>query len=87
MIHVQCQSCGAWELTDNHEHPDAAVRCTSPEDEPAGSVEGSCCTEGHTHEEHLEHTGSGNGADCRPITITIVGMPGGGVTAALDGTN
>jgi hypothetical protein len=86
MIHVQCNECGAWEVTDNHADPDSAVRCASAENEPSGSVEGSCCTDGHTHEEHAEHARTTGTSHCRPVTITIVGMPGGGVQAALDGS-
>jgi hypothetical protein len=78
-VHVQCNNCGAWAMTDNHRDPDGAVRCTSAEGDPPGSVEGSCCTAGRTHEEHAEFVRSGDeyGAQCRPVTITIMPGPSG----------
>jgi hypothetical protein len=76
MIHVQCKSCGAFAITNNHADPDSAVVCTSPEDEPAGSVSGSCCSEGHSHEEHAEYARTTGVATCRPIVITIMPGPG-----------
>jgi hypothetical protein len=72
-VHVQCNSCGAWAITENHALPDAAVRCTSPADDPPGSPEGCCSTLGHTHEEHVAHVAATRDATSRPVTITIMG--------------
>jgi hypothetical protein len=55
---------------------DDAVRCTTPEGTPEGSVEGCCSTAGHTHEEHVEHVRRSGDASNRPVTITVV--PGSG---------
>jgi hypothetical protein len=73
-VHVQCDNCGAWTITEE-QIPDVAIRCTTGHGEPEGSVEGSCCTDGHTHEEHIAHVTSGHqsGSTCRPVTITIMG--------------
>jgi hypothetical protein len=76
MIHAQCDTCGAFAITDNHADPDSEVRCRSGADDPAGSVDGSCCTAGHTHEEHAEHARTTHDASCRTITITIMPGPG-----------
>jgi hypothetical protein len=86
-VHVQCNSCGAWAITDQ-DPPDGAVRCVSAAGSPPGSVEGSCCSAGHTHQEHAQYARERHedGSLCRPVTITIMGTehgtPGGGVTLA-----
>ena len=79
-VHVQCPSCGAWGITDNHAFPDHAVTCVSPAGSPEGSVEGSCCTAGRTHSEHLEWAELNQDSACRPVIITVMGAapPGGG---------
>lgn len=90
-VHVQCNNCGAWAITENHADPDSAVQCVSEAGDPPGSQAGTCCTAGHTHEEHADYARQRNddGSLCRPVTITIMGSdhgrPGGGV--ALKGTS
>lgn len=76
-VHVQCNNCGAWGLTDNHGDPDSAVRCVTDAGDPPGSVDGSCCTACHTHDEHAQYAREqhDDGSLCRTVTITI--MPGG----------
>jgi hypothetical protein len=81
IIHVQCDHCGSWNITDNHADPDSAVRCVSEAENPPGSVAGSCCTAGHTHEDHAEHVRQTHDATCRTVTITI--MPGPGAVQML----
>jgi hypothetical protein len=85
-VHVQCQSCGSWAITDE-DPPDGAVHCTSPEGTPEGSLEGSCCTKGHTHEEHAAYARErhDDGSACRPVTITIMGTGLGGTPVSLGG--
>jgi hypothetical protein len=80
-VHVQCNNCGSWEITDNHANPDAAVRCRTPAGDPPGSPDGSCCTVHASHEEHAEHAASTGDAGCRPVTITIMS---GGVAGMAD---
>lgn len=77
-VHAQCNSCGAWSIT-GQDPPDGAVKCTSEAGNPPGSVEGSCCTRGHTHEEHGTYAAErhDDGSACRPITITIMGTDHG----------
>lgn len=36
MLHVQCNTCGKWALTENGDRPDDAVECK-------------CCPEEHSH--------------------------------------
>lgn len=84
MIHVQCNNCGAWALTDNHAAPDSAVQCHSAEGDPPGSQAGTCCTAGRSHDEHAEYARDTGDSNCRPVTITIMGAghpagPGMGV--------
>jgi hypothetical protein len=83
-VHAQCQSCGSWVITEV-DPPDSEVQCTSPAGTPKGSKEGSCCTAGHTHEEHGRYAAErhDDGSACRPITITIMGPPQGGFTGHL----
>jgi hypothetical protein len=70
---VSCNHCHAVGVTDDYSFPDAAVTCASPADDPPGSVEGSCSTAGHTHEEHLAHVRATGDASNRPLTITVTG--------------
>jgi hypothetical protein len=77
-VHVQCDNCGAWGITDNHAYPDHIVQCVSEEGDPPGSVAGTCCTAGRTHDEHNEWAELNQDSACRPVTITIMGNPGGG---------
>jgi hypothetical protein len=76
-VHVQCNSCGAWGITDNHAFPDGAARCTSAEGEPEGSPEGSCCAEHEHLDHHLEQAELTGDSRCRPVTITIMGTAHG----------
>jgi hypothetical protein len=77
-VHVQCNNCGAWGITDNHVFPDGAVLCTSEEGDPEGSPAGSCCAEHESLEHHLEQSELTGDSRCRPVTITVMGGPGGG---------
>ena len=77
---VTCNYCGAVSATDNHADPDSAVRCVTEEGDPAGSVTGSCCTAGHSHEEHADHVRRTGDASCRTMTIIV---PPGTVAASL----
>jgi hypothetical protein len=83
-VHVQCNSCGAWGITDDHGFPDAAAVCSSAEDNPPGSPEGSCCADHESLQHHLEEARRTGVSHCRPVTITIMGSahpagPGAGV--------
>jgi hypothetical protein len=81
MIHVQCPSCGAeGEMQEGMTLPDEAVRCVSPEGSPPGSVEGSCSTMGHTHEEHIAHVLETMDATARPVIITASAVLSGEVS-------
>jgi hypothetical protein len=83
-VHVQCNNCGAWGLTENHGFPDGAAQCRSAEDDPPGSPEGSCCPEHESLDHHLDEAARTGDSRCRPVTITVVGVPiGGGVKASL----
>jgi hypothetical protein len=75
MIHVQCNSCGAWGVTDNHAFPDHAAVCTSPADDPPGSPDGSCCPDHETLDHHLAEAQRTGVSHCRPVTLTIMGVP------------
>jgi hypothetical protein len=77
-VHVQCNNCGAWAVTAA-DPPDEAVQCTTPAGTPKGSKDGTCCTKGHTHEEHAQYARERHedGSACRPVTITIMGAPHG----------
>jgi hypothetical protein len=90
LVHVQCGQCGAWAVT-TQDPPDGAVRCISPADDPPGSLEGSCCTAGHTHEEHGQYAAErhDDGSQCRPVIITIMGAAHGypAGTVSLEGTS
>jgi len=79
VLHVQCNTCGAYGYTDQTGpgELDDAVRCISGHDDPPGSVEGCCSAKGHTHEEHVAHVRETGDATGRPVTITI--GPGGPV--------
>jgi hypothetical protein len=83
-VHVQCNNCGAWGITEDHEFPDGVVQCTSPKDDPKGSPAGSCCTDHESLEHHLAEARRAGDSRCRPVTVTIMGTqhgrPGGGVT-------
>jgi hypothetical protein len=90
-VHVQCNTCGAWAIT-NEDPPDGAVRCRTPADVPEGSADGCCCIRGHTHDEHARYARERHedGSLCRPVTITIMGPGtggGGGPSLALRGTS
>jgi len=74
-VHVQCNGCGAWGITEDHEFPDAGAVCTSPENDPAGSPQGSCCADHESLEHHLDEARSTGVSHCRPVTITIMGFP------------
>lgn len=83
-VHVQCQGCGAWGITENHAFPDAAAVCISAENEPEGSPEGSCCADHESLEHHLGEARRTGVSHCRPVTITVMGSdhpagPGQGV--------
>lgn len=82
-VHVQCRHCGAWGMTDNHNFPDGAVRCTSPAGDPPGSPDGSCCADHESMDHHLAEALRTGDSRCRPLTITVVGMPNPGVIAGL----
>lgn len=77
-VHVQCNNCGAWGLTDNHAFPDGAAVCVSPADDPPGSPQGSCCADHEHLEHHLQEAELTGDSTCRPVTITIMGAPPGG---------
>jgi hypothetical protein len=83
-VHVQCRSCGAWGITNNHAFPDGAAVCISEAGDPPGSPEGSCCAEHESLEHHLEQAELTGNSTCRPVIITIMGaphgIPGGGVS-------
>ena len=73
ILHVRCDSCGAYGLTDRTGPGDLdnAVRCETPEGSPPGSVEGCCSTRGHTHDEHVAHVRETGDSSARPVTVTI----------------
>ena len=83
-VHVQCNSCGAWGITGNHEFPDEAVQCVSAKNDPPGSPEGLCCPDHESLDHHLAEARATGDSRCRPMTITVMGTPhgrpGGGVT-------
>jgi hypothetical protein len=56
MLHVQCNSCKEWAVTENMGDPDSAVICE-------------CCTEDHDHAQAVRDT---RDAGCRPVTITVL---------------
>lgn len=78
-VHVQCNSCGAWAITEDHEAlgpaVDSVVQCTSPAGQPKGSPEGSCCAEHESLDHHNEQVALTRDSSCRPVTITIMGTP------------
>lgn len=89
MYLVQCDhpACAGQGFTESSGPGDfdESVRCTTPEGTPKGSVEGSCSTAGHTHEEHVAHVRATGDASNRPVTITVV--PGSGPVLHLTGGN
>lgn len=82
MFHVQCKRCGGMGWTEDGSNLDDAARCVSPAGSPPGSVEGSCSTLGHTHEQHVAHVKATGDAAPRPVTITVVP---GSMTLTLGG--
>lgn len=74
MFMVQCPGCNAVGFTESSGpgELDDAVRCVSPAGSPAGSVDGSCSTAGHTHEEHVAHVIEHGDASNRPVVIIVV---------------
>lgn len=87
-VHVQCNRCGAWAITENHAFPDGAVCCVSPEGDPPGSPRGSCCAEHESLEHHLEQAELTGDSRCRPVTITIMGTDQGmRPSVTLEGTS
>jgi hypothetical protein len=76
MFLVECNNpkCGGRGFTEACAPGDLddAARCTTPADEPPGSVEGSCSTVGHTHEEHVAHVRATGDSRNRPVTIVVV---------------
>jgi hypothetical protein len=84
LLHVQCNHCGTWAVTDNGAVPDRAVRCTSAADDPPGSPDGCCSAEHASHEEYIAHVETTKDATARPVTITM--LPGTvNVSPALEG--
>lgn len=73
-VHVECNHCHAWALTDNHAFPDEAAVCTSAADDPPGSPAGSCCADHESLEAHLAEARQTGDSRCRPVTITIMGV-------------
>ena len=73
ILHVQCNTCGAYGYTDQTGPGDLdnAARCASPAGDPPGSVDGCCSTLGHTHDEHVAHVRATGDASPRPVTITF----------------